>query len=64
MVAEKARAGLLERRLVLDDKKAVTAYTKDMRRFLMKSELTELRNSIEFFVREIAVNPDNTVIYF
>ena len=35
-----------------------------MSRYLMKSELTELRDSIELFVREIVVNPYNTVIYF
>ena len=64
VVVEKAAVRLLECRLVLDDVKTVTAYTKDVSRFLMKSELTELRDSIDFFVREIVASPDNTVICF
>ena len=62
--AEGARAILVQRRVVLDDVKTITAYAQDMNRFLQKSELTERRAFIETFVREIELLPDNAVVRY
>ena len=62
--AEGARAILAQRRAVLDDVKTITAYAKDMSRFLQKSELTERRAFIETFVKEIKLLPDNAVVRY
>ena len=62
--AEGARAILAQRRAVLDDVKTITAYAKDMSRFLQKSELTERRAFIETFVKEIELLPDNAVVRY
>ena len=40
---EDARAALAERREVLDDVGAITAYAQDMREYLRKSDLTQSR---------------------
>ena len=53
-----------QRRAVLDDVKTITAYAKDMSRFLQKSELTERRAFIETFVKEIELLPDNAVVRY
>ena len=44
--------------------KTITAYAKDMSRFLQKSELTERRAFIETFVKEIELLPDNAVVRY
>ena len=62
--AEGARAILAQRRAVLDDVRTITAYAKDMSRFLQKSELTERRAFIETFVKEIELLPDNAVVRY
>ena len=62
--AEGARAILAQRRAVLDDVKTITAYAKDMSRFLQKRELTERRAFIETFVKEIELLPDNAVVRY
>ena len=62
--AEDARALLLERRVVLDDVKTITAYANDMSEFLKTSELTESRAFIESFVKEIVVSPGNAVVRY
>ena len=62
--AEGARAILARRRAVLDDVNTITAYAKDMSRFLKESELTERRAFIETFVREIELLPDNAVVRY
>ena len=62
--AEEARALLLERRVVLDDVKTITAYANDMSEFLKTSELTERRAFIKSFVKEIVVMPDNAVVRY
>ena len=62
--AEGSRAILAQRRAVLDDVKTITAYAKDMSRFLQKSELTERRAFIETFVKEIELLPDNAVVRY
>ena len=48
----------------MDDVKTITAYAKDMSRFLQKSELTERRAFIETFVKEIELLPDNAVVRY
>ena len=62
--AQGARAILAQRRAVLDDVKTITAYAKDMSRFLKSSELTERRAFIETFVKEIELLPDNAVVRY
>lgn len=42
----------------------ITAYAQDMSRFLKKSGLTERRNFIESFVKEIVVTPDNALMRY
>ena len=53
--AAEARAILAERRAVLDDVETIAAYARDMRDFLVESELTERRAFIESFVKEVVV---------
>ena len=59
-----ARAGLSQRRKVLDQVKTITAYAQDMSRFLKKSRLTERRAFIASFVKEIVVLPDNALMRY
>ena len=55
--ASEARAGLSERRAVLDDVQTITAYAQEMSAFLATSELTESKAFIRSFIKEIAVAP-------
>ena len=64
LAAEEARALLTERREVLGDMETITAYTQDMRDFLLKSDLTESRAFIKSFVKEIEVAPGRAVIRY
>ena len=59
-----ARAGLGQRRKVLEQVETIAAYAQDMRRFLKKSDLTERRTFIESFVKEIVVTPDNALMRY
>ena len=62
--AAAARAILAERREVLDDVETIAAYARDMRDFLVESELTERRAFIESFVKEIVVTPDDALLRY
>ena len=62
--ATEARAILAERREVLDDVETIAAYAKDMRDFLVESELIERRTFIESFVKEIVVTPDDALLRY
>ena len=62
--AAEARAILAERRKVLDDVETIAAYARDMRDFLVESELTERRAFIESFVKEIVVTPDDALLRY
>ncbi len=62
--AAAARAILAERREVLDDVETIAAYAKEMRDFLVESELTERRAFIESFVKEIVVTPDDALLRY
>ena len=62
--AAEARAILSERREVLDDVETIAAYAKEMRDFLVESELTERRAFIESFVKEIVVTPDDALLRY
>ena len=62
--AAEARAILAERRAALDDVETIAAYAKDMRDFLVESELTERRAFIESFVKEIVVTPDDALLRY
>ena len=62
--AEAARAALAERREVLDDVDTITAYARDMREYLRKSDLTQSRAFIRSFVKEIDVAPGRAVIRY
>ena len=62
--AAEARAILAERRAVLDDVETIAAYAKEMRDFLVESELTERRAFIESFVKEIVVTPDDALLRY
>ena len=64
VAADEARALLAERREVLDDVDTITAYARDMRDFLLKSDLTESRAFIRSFVKEIDVTPGKVVIRY
>ena len=64
VAAEEARALLAERREVLDDVDTITAYAREMREFLLKSDLTESRAFIRSFVKEIDVAPGRAVIRY
>ena len=64
VAADEARALLAERREVLDDVDTITAYARDMRDFLLKSDLTESRAFIRSFVKEINVAPGRAVIRY
>ena len=59
-----ARAILAERRAVLDDVETIAAYAREMRDFLVESELTERRAFIESFVKEIVVTPDDALLRY
>lgn len=60
--AEGARAVLSQPRAVLDDVNTITAYAQDMSRFLHKNDMPERRASIETFVKEIELLPDDSLI--
>ena len=62
--AAEARAILAERREVLDDVETIAAYAREMRDFLVESELTERRAFIESFVKEIVVTPDDALMRY
>ena len=62
--ASEARAILAERRAVLDDVETIAAYAREMRDFLVESELTERRAFIESFVKEIVVTPDDALMRY
>ena len=62
--AAEARAILAERREVLDDVETIAAYAREMRDFLVESELTERRAFIESFVKEIVVTPDDALLRY
>ena len=62
--AAAARAILAERREVLDDVETIAAYAKEMRDFLVESELTERRAFVESFVKEIVVTPDDALLRY
>ena len=62
--AAEARAILAERRAVLDDVETIAAYAREMRDFLVESELTERRAFIESFVKEIVVTPDDALLRY
>ena len=62
--AAEARAILAERREVLDDVETIAAYARDMRDFLVESEVTERRAFIESFVKEIVVTPDDALLRY
>ena len=62
--ASEARAGLSERRAVLDDVQTITAYAQKMSEFLATSELTESKAFIRSFVKEIAVAPGAATIRY
>ena len=62
--ASEARAGLSERRAVLDDVPTITAYAQEMSAFLATSELTESKAFIRSFVKEIAVAPGAATIRY
>ena len=64
VAAGDARMALAERREVLDDVDTITAYARDMRDFLLKSDLTESRAFIKSFVKEIDVAPGRAVIRY
>ena len=59
--AADARAILSQRRAYLDDVSTIAAYAKDMKDFLQESELTERRDFIESFVKEIIVVPGDAL---
>ena len=59
--ASEAKAGLSERRAVLDD---VETYARDMSEFLATSELTESKAFIRSFVKETAVTPGAATIRY
>ncbi len=62
--ASEARAGLSERRIVLDKVETITAYAQEMSEFLATSELTESKAFIRSFVKEIAVAPGAATIRY
>ena len=62
--ASEAKAGLSERRAVLDDVETITAYARDMSEFLATSELTESKAFIRSFVKETAVAPGVATIRY
>ncbi len=62
--ASEARAGLSERRALLEDVDTITAYAEEMSEFLATSELTESKAFIRSFVKEIAVAPGAATIRY
>ncbi len=62
--ASEARAGLSERRVVLDKVETITAYAQEMSEFLATSELTESEAFIRSFVKETAVAPSAATIRY
>ena len=59
--AAEGRDILAERRETLDDAEAIAAYAREVREFLVESELTERRAFIKSFVKEIDVTPDDAL---
>ena len=64
VAAFQARAGLRDRRAVLDDVDMIAAYAQEMSEFLATSELTESKAFIRSFVKEIAVAPGAATIRY
>ena len=62
--ASEARAGLSERRIVLDDVQTITAYAQEMSEFLQTSEITETRAFVRSFVKAILVKPGAATIRY
>ena len=62
--ASEARAGLSERRTVLDDVQTITAYAQEMSEFLQTSEITETRAFVRSFVKAILVKPGRATIHY
>ena len=62
--AAEAKAMLSQRRVVLDDVETITAYARDLSRYLNESELTERRAFIQSFVKEIVVQPGNALVRY
>ncbi len=61
---DEARAGLAERRKILDRVETITAFAKEMGEFLRTSEITETRSFIRSFVKGINVSPGKAVINY
>ena len=61
---DEARAGLAERRRILDRVETITTFAKEMGEFLRTSEITETRSFIRSFVKGVAVEPDRAVISY
>ena len=55
---------LTQRRSVLDDVNTIEAYAKEMRDFLVHSELTERKAFIQSFVKEIVVMPGDALLRY
>ena len=64
IAAEKARALLSERRVILDEVDTITAFARDMNDYLTESSLTESRAFIKSFIKEIAVAPGKATIRY
>ena len=61
---DEARAGLAERRKILDRVETIAAFAKEMSEFLHTSDLTASRAFIRSFVKGIVVSPDRAVINY
>ncbi|MYC06781.1 MAG: hypothetical protein F4X57_06380 [Chloroflexi bacterium] len=62
--AEKARALLAERRVMLDSADVIATFAEEMSEFLKTSELTETKAFVHSFVKEVAVRPGRAAIVY
>ena len=62
--ASHAGAVVSERRHVLDKLETVTAYVRDMARFLQESDITRTKAFVRSFVKQVAVSPGKAIIYY
>ena len=64
MAASAARSVVSERREILDKLETVTAYVRDMAKFLRESEIAETKAFVRSFVKQVAVSPGKAVIHY
>ena len=64
VAAGEARTLLAERRVALDDVETIALFAREMNNLLVTSEITETRNFVRAFVKDIFVRPGSATIRY